>query len=180
MNNEFDEEVISTTPEDTTDSNEVETDESSEESLEEIKARLAKAEELANNYKIRAEKAERKSEKTETTKVAPKKSSELSPVDIIAISKANIEAEDVEDVLEYAKFKGISVVEALKNPVVKATLAQNEELRKSAQATNTGPTRRGTSQMSDAQLLENAKRGILPDSDADLDRLTSLQVNRKR
>lgn len=180
MNNEFDQEEILNPQEETTDSNEVETDESSEESIQEIKARLAKAEELANNYKIRAEKAERKPERAETTKVAPKKSSDLSPVDIIAISKANIETEDIEDVLEYAKFKGISVVEALKNPIVKATLAQNEELRKSAQATNTGTTRRGTSQVSDAQLLENAKRGILPESDADLDRLTSLQVNRKR
>lgn len=126
------------------------------------------------------EKAEKKSERTETSKVAPKKSLDLSPVDIIAISKANIEAEDIEDVLEYARFKGIPVTEALKSSVVKATLSEKAELRKSAEATNTGSTRRGTSQLSDAQLLENARKGILPDSDADLDRLTSLQVNRKR
>jgi hypothetical protein len=179
MNNQNDEEVILNTQEETTDSNEVETDESSE-SLEELKERLAKAEELANNYKIRAEKAENKSAKTETPKVAPKKSLDLSPAEIIAFSKANIEAEDVEDVLEYARFKGIPVMEALKSNVMKATLSEKNELRKSAEATNTGSTRRGTSVISDAQLLENAKKGILPDSDADLDRLTSLQVNRKR
>lgn len=179
MNNDNDEEVILNTQEETTNSNEVETDESSE-SLEEIKARLAKAEELANNYKIRAEKAEKKSERTETPKVAPKKSLDLSPVDIIAISKANIEAEDIEDVLEYARFKGIPVTEALKSSVVKATLSEKEELRKSAEATNTGSTRRGTSRISDEKLLEDARKGILPESDADLDRLTSLQVNRKR
>lgn len=179
MNNEFDEEVILNTQEETTDSNEVETDESSE-SLEELKERLAKAEELANNYKIRAEKAEKRSEKTETPKVAPKKSLDLSPADIIAISKANIEAEDIEDVLEYARFKGLPIVEALKSPVVKATLSEKNELRKSAEATHTGTSRRASSVISDAQLLENARKGILPDSDADLDRLTSLQVNRKR
>ena len=180
MENEFDEEVILNTQEETTGSDDVETDENSEESVEEIKARLAKAEELANNYKIRAEKAEEKSKKTETSKVDPKKQSDLSPVDIIAISKANIEAEDIEDVIDYAKYKGISLVEALKSPVVQATISQKNELRKTAQATSTGSVRRGTSQVSDAQLLENARKGILPDSDADLDRLTSLQVNRKR
>lgn len=180
MNNETDEEVILNTQEETTDFNQVDTDESSEDNAGDLKAQLAKATELANNYKIRAEKAEKRSEKTETPKVAPRKSSDLSAVDIIAISKANIEAEDVEDVLDYAKFKGISIVEALKSNVVKATLAEKDELRKSAQATNTGSTRRGSSQVSDAQLLANAQKGLLPDSDADLDRLTSLQVNRKR
>lgn len=176
MNNEFDEEVILNTQEETTDSENVETDESSEGDIEDMKARLAKAEELANNYKIRAEKAEKRTVKPETPKVAPKKSSELSAVDIIAISKANIEADDVEEVLEYARFKGISISEALKAPVVRATL----EMRKTAQATSTGPSRRGSSRISDEQLLSNARKGILPDSDDDLDRLTSLQVNRKR
>ena len=97
MDNQNDEEVILNTQEETTDSNEVDTDESSE-SLEELKERLAKAEELANNYKIRAEKAEKKSERTETPKVAPKKSSDLSPADIIALTKANIDPEDIEEV----------------------------------------------------------------------------------
>lgn len=180
MNNEFDEEVILNTQEETTDSENVETDESSEGDIEDMKARLAKAEELANNYKIRAEKAEKRTVKPETPKVAPKKSSELSAVDIIAISKANIEADDVEEVLEYARFKGISISEALKAPVVRATLQQNDEMRKTAQATSTGPSRRGSSRISDEQLLSDARKGILPDSDADLDRLTSLQVNRKR
>lgn len=179
MNNELDEEVISTTPEETTDSYEVETDESSED-LETLKARLAKAEELANNYKIRAEKAEKKTERSETPKVAPKKSSELSTLDIIAISKANIDTDDVEEVVEYARFKGISVAEALKSNVIQTTLSQKEEMRKTAQATSTGQTRRGSSQISDERLLADAKKGILPDSDADIERLAMLQVHRKR
>lgn len=173
MNNESDEEVILNTQEETTDSNDVETDESSED-LEELRARLAKAEELANNYKIRAEKAEKKPER-EVSKVAPKKQSDLSAVDIIAISKSNIDAQDVEDVLDYAKFKGISISEALNNSVVKATLAQKDELRKTAQATNTGAARRGSSSVTDEQLLANASKGILPESDADLKRLISLR-----
>ena len=179
MDNQNDEEVILNTQEETTDSNEVGTDESSE-SLEELKERLAKAEELANNYKIRAEKAEQKSERTETPKVAPKKSSDLSPADIIALTKANIDPEDIEEVLEYSKFKNIPLAEALKSSVVKATLSEKNEMRQSAQATHTGTTRRGNSQISDSKLLEDAKKGILPDSDADIERLASLQVYRKR
>ncbi len=174
METNTDEEVILNTQEETTDSQYVETDESSED-LEELKNRLAKAEELVNNYKIRAEKAEKRTEKTEVSKVAPKRQSDLSTLDIIAISKSNIDAEDVEDVLDYAKFKGISIAEALKSSVVKATLSEKEELRKTAQATSTGASRRGSSSTTDEQLLTNAEKGILPDSDADLKRLISLR-----
>lgn len=182
MNNEFDEEVILNTQEETTTTpqEEVETDENSEEGVDELRARLAKAEELANNYKIRAEKAERKPEKVETTKVAPKKSSDLSTLDIIAITKADIEPEDVDEVVRYAKFENISISEALKTPVVQTILSQKKEMRQTALATSTGSTRRGSSQISDNQLLANAAKGILPDSDADIDRLAQLKVFRKR
>jgi hypothetical protein len=177
METNTDEEVILNTQEETVDSQDTETDESSED-LEELKNRLAKAEELVNNYKIRAEKAEKRTEKTEVSKVAPKKQSDLSTSDIIAISKANIEAEDVEDVLDYAKFKGISVMEALKSPVVKATLSQKDELRKTAQATNTGTSRRGSASITDGQLMANAEKGIMPESDEDFKRLASLRMKR--
>lgn len=177
METNTDEEVILNTQEETTDSQYVETDESSED-LEELKSRLAKAEELVNNYKIRAEKAEKRTEKTEVSKVAPKKQSDLSAIDIIAISKANIEAEDVEDVLDYAKFKGISLAEALKSPVVKATLTQKEELRKTAQATSTGTSRRGSASITDSQLMANAEKGIMPESDEDFKRLAALRMKR--
>ncbi len=177
METNTDEEVILNTQEETTDSQYVETDESSED-LEELKSRLAKAEELVNNYKIRAEKAEKRTEKTEVSKVAPKKQSDLSAIDIIAISKANIEAEDVEDVLDYAKFKGISLAEALKSPVVKATLTQKDELRKTAQATSTGTSRRGSASITDSQLMSNAEKGIMPESDEDFKRLAALRMKR--
>ena len=142
--------------------------EEQDEPVDDIKAKLAKAEELANNYKIRAEKAEAKA------KEAPK-AQELSAVDILAVSKANIEPEDLGDVVDYAKYKGISIAEALRSPVVKATLAEKEELRKSAAAVNTGAVRRTSSKVSDDQLLANARKGIMPDSDEDLARLVKLR-----
>lgn len=177
METNTDEEVIENTQEETTDSQYVETDESSEESID-WKAEALKYKEIANDQRGRAEKLEKKFGKTEVSKVAPKKQSDLSAIDIIAISKANIEAEDVEDVLDYAKFKGISLAEALKSPVVKATLTQKEELRKTAQATSTGTSRRGSASITDSQLMANAEKGIMPESDEDFKRLAALRMKR--
>lgn len=179
METNNDEEVILNTQEETTDSNDVDTDESSEESIEEVKSRLAKAEELAQNYKIRAEKAEKRTEKTETTKVAPKKSSDLSAIDIIAITKANIDVEDIAVAEKYARFEGISIAEALKTPELRSILNVKAEQRTTAQATSTGATRRGSSRISDDQLLANASNGRLPESDEDIARLIEAKMKRK-
>lgn len=147
---------------------------------EDIKALRKQIETLEAQKEHWREKAQKADKPTETNKVAPSKSPDLSTADIIALTKANIDPEDVEDVLEYSRFKNIPVSEALKSSVVKATLSEKNELRQSAQATSVGTSRRAASRVSDEQLLENARKGILPESDADLDRLTSLQVNRKR
>jgi 3-oxoacyl-(acyl-carrier-protein) synthase len=138
-------------------------------------AEAKKAKELADNYKVRAEKAEKKA------KDAPKAQpdSNLSTADILALSKAQIEAEDLEDVLEWATFKKITVQEALQSSTLKATLAEKAELRKSALAVNTGTGRRATTNLSDERLLADAQKGNLPDSDADIARLAKLRFSKK-
>ena len=136
--------------------------------VDDVAARLAKAEELAHNYKIRAEKAEAKAKvqvQAEDKTTAP----ELTAKDILAVSKAGIDPEDLDEVIEYANYKRIPIHEALKSSVVKATLAEKDELRKSAQATNTGTVRRSSSSVA------NARKGIMPDSDTDLARLVKLR-----
>ena len=138
------------------------------------KAEAEKQKQLAENQKKRAEKAEKKSKTP-----APSNDSGMSALDIIAISKADVAEEDLDEVLDYAKYKGISIAEALKSNVVKATLTDNAEHRKSAEAVSTGSTRRGSSQVSDERLLENASNGNLPSSDADMNRLAKLKIGRK-
>ncbi|MFP5260987.1 MAG: hypothetical protein ACLGJB_03675 [Blastocatellia bacterium] len=138
------------------------------ESPEELKARLEKAEELANNYKIRAEKAERKAkDSVKEIKVEPKATppaGDLSALDAIALVGAKVtEAEDIEQVLEYAKFKNIPVAEALKSATVKTILSEKAEARAVAAATNVGTVRRSSAKVSDETLLDNASKGILPD-----------------
>lgn len=173
MDTKNDEEVILKTQEE-----EVDLD-TTDENIDDVKERLAKAEQLANNYKIRAEKAEKKAKEPEEKVQVVKKDSDLSTMDIIALSKANLEQEDMAEVLEYAKFKGITVAEALKSPVVKATIQENVEMRNTAQATNTGGARRQTGKVSDETLLSNAKKGIMPDSDEEMERLVKARRTNK-
>jgi len=142
-----------------------------EESVEEIKARLAKAEELAGNYKTRAEKAEAKAKETKPAAKPEKKDAELSQSDLIAIIKADIPDDSIEDVKDVAKIKGISIAEALKTPIVKSLLAEKAEQKAVAEATSVGTARRTTGKVSPDVVLEKARKGDLPDSDAGLEAL---------
>lgn len=148
-------------------------------SLSEKAKEAEKAKELAENYKIRAEKAEKASKKGNSEgEKTPKneRNEEMSSRDIIALTKANIADEDIDVVLDYAKFKKISVVEALKSSVVKATLAENEEHRKTAAATNTGTGRRGVQQKSEGSLLSEFKSGKVPETDDEMERLALARM----
>lgn len=134
--------------------------------VQKLLADKKKAEELAHNYKIRAEKAEREA-KTKATQ--PAKDSSLSVHDAIALMTAKVtEAEDIKEVEDYAKFRGISVSEALKSSVVKTLLSERAEMRKTAQATNTGKARAGSATVSDDVILKNAAQGKLPDDPASI------------
>lgn len=91
------------------------------------------------DQKIRSKKAEEELKKykpDDTRKVG-----ELSTKDFYALTKANVPEDDVDDVAEFARFKGISIQDALKSPVMKATLADKMENRKTADATIVRQTR---------------------------------------
>lgn len=147
--------------------------EEEEESVEDLKARLAKAEELANNYKVRAEKAEKKPK-------AVTSNDSLSTSDIIALTRANINDEDIDEVVNYAKYQKISVSEALKTDVIQATLNTREEKRKSAQAVHVGSARRASTNKSDERILDDARNGRMPESEADIAKLAELRLKSKR
>jgi len=76
----------------------------------------------------------------------------------------DVHDDDVQEVIDYAKFKGISIAEAKKNPVIKETLRIRDEERRSAEASNMESSRRkSTSQASDSRLLEQLQKGDLPE-----------------
>lgn len=163
ISNEQEEEVLETSNE-----GQVNNEQEEGESIEEYKARLAKAEEIANNYKVRAEKAEKlaKVVKTEVKKEA--KSDNMSTKDLYALMEAKVPQDDVDDVVEYAKFKGISVADALKTSFVKTALSDKAEQRRIAEATNVGSTRRGSVKATGDVLISKAQKGELPESEDDM------------
>lgn len=142
--------------------------ENAEETVEEIKSRLAKAEELARNYKIRAEKAEKG---TKAPVQTPKNGPTVSTKDLYALIEAKVPEEDISEVEEFARFKGISISEALKSSTVKTLIAERREKREIASATNVGNTRRSPSKLSEDVLLDKARKGSMPESDDDIVRM---------
>ena len=99
----------------------------------------------------------------------------LTTDDVFTLVKANVPQEDVNDVKEYAKLKGITIAEALNSNVVKTILADKAEQRKVAEGTNTNAGARGSGKLSDGELLANAEKGNLPDSTEDMQRLITLR-----
>ena len=148
-----------------------EDEEATEEPVEEIKARLAKAEELATNYKTRAEKAEAKAKENKPQTAQPRKEAELSQTDLIAILRADIPDDSIEDAKMIASLKGISIPEALKTTAFKAILAEKAEQKATAEATSVGTARRTSGKVSPDVVLDKARKGELPDSDAGFEAL---------
>ena len=82
-----------------------ETTEPKEETVEDYKAKLAKAEETARNQKIRAEKAEKLAKDRQQVETP-----NLSTKDAIALMEHKVkEEEDIEEVENWAKYKGINI-----------------------------------------------------------------------
>lgn len=146
-------------------------------SLKEKADKATKAEEVANNYKTRAEKAETalKAKGDAGTPKTPE--NEIGYREAMALTRANVADEDVDTVIRWAKFNGVPVTEALKDPVMQTTLKTREEQRKTAAATNTGPAKRGSAKLSDEEIVERAERGELPE---DPSVLVKAQLNLKR
>src|SRR3990167_6565943 len=119
---------------------------------------------------IKPEPKENKEEKTETK-------SELNLKDIRALQ--DVHDDDVDEVVEYAKFKGVSIAEAKKSPVIQAHLRTKEEERATAQATNTGGGKRTTSKNTPEAILERAESGQLPEDDEGIKALSEARLQQK-
>jgi hypothetical protein len=144
------------------------------------KSEFEKNKELANNYKIRAEKAESKLKQGyKAPEVKQGSKSDLSTMEAMLIMKSNIDIQDVDAVTKFAKMEGVSISEALKSDELKAIINVRNEKRNVAEASHSGTSRRSSPKVSDDSLLANASKGILPDSDEDFHRLQELRLKRK-
>lgn len=113
-------------------------------------------------------------DKKPETKVEP--SQELSAKDALLLAKANVDIEDVDEVVDFAKYRKITIAEALQNNTLRAILTDSQEKRKTALATQTSGTRKTTAPTIEA-LTEKAQKGEL--SESEIDKLVALRMEAK-
>lgn len=142
-----------------------------------------KSDEIAQNQKVRAEKAEaalKQKPKGDTGASKTPEGEEYSRLDILSLVRNNVPDEDVGEVSDYAKLKGISVAEALKTGIVQTILKTRAEERETAGATNTKKSARGTGKVNGTSLLDRARsHGELPDSDEGMRELAKARFGIK-
>lgn len=113
------------------------------------------------------------------TVVAPTEidTSTLSTSEILALGRAELPDEDVEEVIDFAKLKKIKVTDALKDPMMAGYLADKAEKRRSAEAANTGSPRGASAETGEALLKKAEATGEVP---TDTEGLQSLFMARQR
>jgi len=99
--------------------------------------------------------------------------------DQLALSQAGVSPEDVDELIEFAKFKRISLTEALKTPTMRTILAEKAEERRTASATQTKGAR-GVQKPTGEEILQHAERtGEVPDTDEGMKELFLARIHRK-
>ena len=110
---------------------------------------------------------------------------QLSSKDSARLMQAKIPVDDWDSVIEWVKFKRqsnpkYSVKEGLNDVVLKATLGEKAELRKTAEASATGKAKRGSNKTSGEDLLAKAENdNELPESDEDMQKLAKARLGLK-
>lgn len=151
---------------------ETETEVTTEESQD--NEELTKAQELAKNQKIRAEKAE-KELKDLKAKQAPiqEERSGMSDKDLLFLARTDIHEDNLDELKDWAKFKKISMSEAYTQ--LKPKFDTDAEIRKSAEVTTTGSRRAPTGKISDEAFLKKMQSEIPEPGSADAERLFEIR-----
>ena len=124
-------------------------------------------------------------EELETAKKAnkqdPNKGTEadFSLTDIRVLSNVKHD-EDVETIVNYSKANNISIAEAKKHKDISFILKGRDEERKTADASNTGGSRRSSSKKSDEDIIKDFDKGVVDDSDKGIARLVKAQMDAKQ
>lgn len=149
------------------------TQETPNETADERDARIAELEEKNKQLFERAKKAE-------AAKKAEPSNDNLSTKDVLALTEAKVSSQDFDEVVRVAQILGKPVSEALQDKTLKTILETRAEERRSAAATNTGRSPRGTSTQSGADLLRRAETtGEVPDSADGLRALAEARLTGK-
>lgn len=145
-------------------------------------AELKKKADLAENYKIRAEKAEKEAKKLKESKKDSSSSKDeltLTTKDTLALINAKVSTDNFDTVVDWAKFKKIPISEALKDRTLQAVLREKEEEKITAEATTTRGVQRGIQKQTPEEIVSRASKGLLSDSDEDMDKLVEARMQLK-
>lgn len=153
------------------DNTEVESEETQDDDIEAIKK---KAEDLEKKNRQLYERL-KKQEKT-----VPSETSGLAPKDLLALTKADISVDDFDEVQDYARYKNISIAEALSHNTLKSILAERAEERRTAQATQTRSARTTAKNTGEDLLRKAQTTGEVPTTDEGLMALAKARLERKR
>lgn len=174
MENEQEEVIIDSTETDEVEEVEEAIEESQDETVEpELKvAPKVKPEETPEAKHARLKRQLEQHDKKHGFAAEPKETNQLSHKETIALVNAKVHEEDIDDVIEYARFKNLPIGETLKSPILRAALEAKSETRATAEATHTGKARPSNAKASGETLLQKAqKTGELPTDDEGLDAL---------
>lgn len=131
-----------------------------------IAEKAKKAETIANDQKVRAEKAEQllKSKPTVVTdKEVKNDDKEFSPSDLYALMESKVPSQHLDEVKNIAKILKCSIPEALKNDLTKTRLAQLAEIEKSASVSNMGNQKKNIQKVTPDKLLNELSEGKVPE-----------------
>lgn len=145
--------------------------------FKEIADAKVKAEEIAKDQKIRAEKAEQLAKNSKPAE-EPKKE-DLSVKELYTLVEAKVPKEDVPWVTDWARFNKIPLEEALQHDEVKAVLALKAEKRQSAEVSNTNAGRRVSTKDSGEELAKKMERGQFPAED-DIEKAITAKFDLKK
>ena len=160
-------------------------DEDKETAISEKKAEITKGEFEAlgktakdnetkfKDQQARAKKAEEDAKKNKVEAPATPAEPGLSQADVIYLARTDIHEDDTEEVVNYAQKMGVSIKEA--HTFFKPVLAEREEERTTAKATQVKGGNRGSTKTTPQEILEKADAGALPESDDDIAKLAEAR-----
>lgn len=135
---------------------------------------LTKAQELAKNQKIRAEKAEKELKDLKAKQTTTEETqSNLSDKDLLFLARTDIHEDNLDELKDWARFKKIPMSEAYKQ--LKPKFDTDAEIRKSAEVTTTGSRRAPTGKISDEAFLKKMQDEIPEPGSADAERLFEIR-----
>lgn len=155
---DLDEEEETQEEEETTDEEEEEEQDEPDDEEEEIDVEALKKE----NETLKKQKDHWRSKAKGSKAVKEEQQTDISSKDMYVLMKAEVHEDDIDDVVEYAKFKKLTIAEAMKTSTVRNILKDADELRATSKATNAKSKRPGNKGPSPETLKAELSKGKVP------------------